>query len=131
MSKKPKQASAPPNWFLPQWRKFRGLSGEKLSELSGFGSKGYVSILERGKRRYNGVMLKKFAEALNCEPWEIISVNPLKRDEPLPPNVDRIVEEVKRVPEDGREEFIDSVKAALDRISKKKKVVKEPVKKKV
>ena len=35
-----------PDWFLPEWREYRGLSQEGLADLSGFGSKGYISDLE-------------------------------------------------------------------------------------
>jgi len=110
-----------PNWFLPEWRKFRGFSQERLAERAGFGSKGYISELESGERRYNEDMLKLFADALGCQPWEILSVNPSLRDQQLPAGVQRIVEEVRRVPEGERDEFIDSVQAALSRLSKKAK----------
>lgn len=121
----------PPDWFLPQWRKYRELSQEKLADLAGFGSKSYVSEVESGKRRYNEDMLKAFAKALGCAPRDIMNVNPLligKGD--LPAGVVSIMDVVRRVPEGEREEFIDSVKAALDRLSKKKKLAAQRKKQK-
>jgi DNA-binding Xre family transcriptional regulator len=62
-------------WFLKEWRKHRGLSQEKLAERLGI-YKGDVSNLENGKRRYNQDILEALAEALACEPADLIMRNP-------------------------------------------------------
>lgn len=61
--------------FLKEWRKFRGLSQEKLAERVGL-HKGDISNYETGKRRYNQDLLEALAEALQCEPADLIMRNP-------------------------------------------------------
>jgi transcriptional regulator with XRE-family HTH domain len=70
MSIRPRQ-----KWFLKEWRKFRGLSQEKLGERIGV-SKGDISNWEKGKRRYNQDLLEQLAEALECEPADLIMRDP-------------------------------------------------------
>ncbi len=62
-------------FFLKQWREYRGLSQQRLAERLDT-SKGYISDLERGKRRYNQDMLELLADALNCEPADILMRDP-------------------------------------------------------
>ena len=64
-----------PRWFLKEWRKYRGYSQERLAELIGT-SKGYISDLERGKRRYNQEILEAAAKALRAEPADILMRDP-------------------------------------------------------
>lgn len=66
-------------WFLKEWRKYRGYSQERLAEMIGT-SAGYLSDLERGKRRYNQDTLEVLAEALSCEPADLIMRDPLKTE---------------------------------------------------
>lgn len=62
---------------LKQWRKFRGLSVEKLAELSGV-SPGQISLLEQNKAGYSDESLVKLADALQCTRGEILDVDPMK-----------------------------------------------------
>ena len=66
-------------WFLKEWRKHRGLSQEKLAERLGI-YKGDVSNLETGKRRYNQDILAALAQALECEPADLIMRDPSSSD---------------------------------------------------
>lgn len=62
-------------WHLKAWRKHRGYTQERLAEMIGT-SKGYVSDLEKGNRRYNQELLEALAEALSCEPADLIMRDP-------------------------------------------------------
>jgi len=62
-------------WRLREWRRHRGYTQERLAEMVGT-SKGYLSDLERGNRRYNEEILNALADALRCEPFELLSVDP-------------------------------------------------------
>lgn len=63
-------------WFLREWRKYRDLSQGKLAERLGT-SKGYISDLEAGRRQYNQDQLEAIADALGCEPADLLIRNPL------------------------------------------------------
>jgi transcriptional regulator with XRE-family HTH domain len=71
--------SARPLWHLKQWRKHRHYTQERLAEMVGMAA-GYLSDLEKGKRRFNQDHLELFAEALNCSPGDLINVDPTKED---------------------------------------------------
>lgn len=62
-------------FFLAEWRKHRGLSQQALADAMGT-SKGYISELERGVRRYNQDLLESAAKALDCSPGDLLSVDP-------------------------------------------------------
>jgi len=62
-------------WYLREWRRYRGYTLQRLAEMTG-ASKGYLSDLERGNRRFNEEILNALAEALRCEPFELLSVHP-------------------------------------------------------
>lgn len=62
-------------WFLREWRKARKLSQEKLAEKFGT-SKGYVSSLESGARRFNWDHIAGFARALDISPAELLGTDP-------------------------------------------------------
>lgn len=69
------ERTARQRWFLKEWRKKRGYSQERLAEIIG-SSKGYISELESGKRRYNQELLESLADALSCEPGDLIVRDP-------------------------------------------------------
>ena len=62
--------------FFVEWRKHRKLTQEAAAAAIGT-SKGYLSDLERGERRYNQDLLEKMAQAYRCEPKDLLSINPL------------------------------------------------------
>jgi transcriptional regulator with XRE-family HTH domain len=61
--------------FLKEWRRHRGYTQERLAEMVGL-SKPYISQLERGERQYNQDLLEAFAEALSCEPADLMMRDP-------------------------------------------------------
>jgi transcriptional regulator with XRE-family HTH domain len=63
--------------FIREWRKFRGLTQERLADRMGI-TRGYVSQVEKGLRRYDQHFLEAAAEALNCEPADLIMRDPTK-----------------------------------------------------
>jgi len=67
------------HWFLREWRKHRGYTQERLAEMIGT-SKAHISNLESGKRQYTQELIELFAEALRCEPADLIVRDPTKPD---------------------------------------------------
>ena len=65
--------------FLKQWREFRGLTQEQLADRVGW-SVGNVSQLERGLQGYSQEGLEALAEALQCDPGQILTVDPTGDD---------------------------------------------------
>lgn len=61
--------------FLKQWREYRGLTQEQLADRVGW-SVGNVSQLERGLQGYSQEGLEALAEALQCDPGQILNVDP-------------------------------------------------------
>jgi transcriptional regulator with XRE-family HTH domain len=61
--------------FLKQWRIYRGLSQERLAMRLGT-SKGHISNLEAGKARWNEDHLAAWADALDCDPVDLLIRNP-------------------------------------------------------
>jgi transcriptional regulator with XRE-family HTH domain len=62
-------------WHLREWRLSRGLSQEQLAERIGT-SKGYVSDLERGERRYNQDLVEGLAGALDISVAQLLGQSP-------------------------------------------------------
>lgn len=65
--------------YIREWRKFRGLILDQLAERVGV-STGNISQLERGNTSYTQPMLEALADALRCEPAELLMRDP-KADE--------------------------------------------------
>jgi transcriptional regulator with XRE-family HTH domain len=58
-------------WYLRQWRKSRHLTLEQLAfRIDTTGAT--ISRLERGKQPYSQPMLEALAEALQCQPGDLI-----------------------------------------------------------
>jgi transcriptional regulator with XRE-family HTH domain len=64
-----------PRHFIRQWRKFRGLTQVRLAERIGQ-THGAISQLERGLVGYTQPTLEALAEALQCEPGDLITRDP-------------------------------------------------------
>jgi transcriptional regulator with XRE-family HTH domain len=64
-----------PRQFFKQWRKHRGLTQEQLAERIGI-ARSYLTKIERGDRRYDQPFLEAAAEALRCEPCDLIMRDP-------------------------------------------------------
>lgn len=65
--------------FLKQWREYRGLTQEALADRVGM-SVSNISQLERGLQGYSDDGLSALAEALQCEPGQILNVDPTDDD---------------------------------------------------
>lgn len=65
--------------FVKQWREYRGLTQEQLAERVGW-SVGNVSQLERGLQGYSQEGLEALADALQCDPGQLLNVDPSRDD---------------------------------------------------
>ena len=88
-------------FYLKNWRLHRGLSQQQLADRLE-SSKGYISDLERGVRRYNQDLLEALAYALMCEPADLLMRDPTKED--------AIWSIWESVPETDRPEVIEMIK---------------------
>jgi len=61
--------------FIREWRKHRHLTQEQLAERIGV-DRGYLSKIESGKRRYDQSFLEAAADALRCDPADLIVRDP-------------------------------------------------------
>jgi transcriptional regulator with XRE-family HTH domain len=61
--------------YIKEWRKHRGLTQEQLAERIGI-ARSYLTKIERGTRRYDQPFLEAAADALRCDPGDIITRNP-------------------------------------------------------
>lgn len=89
--------------MLRQWRKHRGLTQERLAERLGT-SKGYISDLENGKQRYNQQHLEALAEALDCDPVDL-----LIRDPTDPEGIWSIWDRVRPVDQDTARRILEQL----------------------
>jgi DNA-binding Xre family transcriptional regulator len=63
--------------FLKEWRKYRRLTQEQLAERVGWGVSN-VSQLEAGRQGYSQEGLERLADALQCDPGQLLNVDPTK-----------------------------------------------------
>lgn len=63
--------------FLKEWREFRQLTQEQAADRLNM-DRSNLSRAERGEIPYSQPLLEAAAEAYNCEPWDILNVNPQK-----------------------------------------------------
>ena len=66
--------------FFKEWRDFRGLTQEQATSRLGW-SQSKISRIESGATPYNQDDLEAAAEAYNCEPGDLIGVDPFKAGE--------------------------------------------------
>lgn len=76
----PKKASSR-RYFFTEWRKFRSLTQEKLAALAKL-STASISQLETGKQGFTDATLEALAEALQCNPGDLLARNPLDPAQP-------------------------------------------------
>lgn len=67
----------PPRHYVREWRRFRGLTQERLAERTPF-TVGAISQLETGRTSYTQPMLEALAVALDCKAGDLISRDPNK-----------------------------------------------------
>ena len=65
--------------YIKEWRKYRGLTQEQLAERIGI-ARSYLTKIERGTRRYDQPFLEAAADALRCDPGDIITRDPSEPD---------------------------------------------------
>jgi transcriptional regulator with XRE-family HTH domain len=76
----PKEEWEGPHHYVREWRKYRGLTQERLAERTPF-TTGAISQLETGRTKYTQDMIEALAAALDCKPGDLLSRNPLKEGE--------------------------------------------------
>lgn len=96
-----------PRFFFREWRKFRGLNQEELAELVGV-TPSTISQLETAKQGFTDSTLVALAEALHCEPGDLLMRNPLDQDAPW-----SIWDSVKKAPKERREAIVAVVETML------------------
>lgn len=69
------QADRPPH-YIREWRKHRNLTQDRLANRLGK-TQGWVSQIERFEIEYTQGALHAIADALMCEPADLLRVNPL------------------------------------------------------
>ena len=97
-------------YFFREWRTFRGLTQEKLAELTGYAAPG-ISQLEAGKQGFTNTTLEDFARALDCTPADLVGRNPLDDQTP--------VEIWNRIRADDRIQALEVLKAFIKSHPKK------------
>lgn len=88
--------------YVREWRKFRGLTQERLAERTPY-SHGAISQLETGRVKYTQDMLEALALAMNCSPGDLLNVNPLKQGE--------VVDLMRLINDKNRDQAIRVLKA--------------------
>lgn len=69
------KSARPRRTFFQEWRKYRGLTQDQLAERLET-TKSAISKMENGTSRYNQSSLEAWAQALSCEPADLISRPP-------------------------------------------------------
>ncbi len=62
-------------WFLKEWRKHRGLTQQQLADRVET-TKSVISTLENGGQRWNQDLVEALAEALSCDPVDLLIRDP-------------------------------------------------------
>lgn len=88
--------------FVKEWRKFRGLTQERLAERTPF-TTGAISQLETGRTKYTQDMIEALAFALECEPGDLLSRDPTKEGE--------VVDLLSRLSDENKDAAIKMLKA--------------------
>ena len=96
--------------YLKEWRKFRSLTQQAAADAID-SSKGYISDLENGKRRYNQDILEALAELYMCDPADLLSQDPSE-----PEAEAEIVSIWDRIPRDSQA----AARAMLESLTKNK-----------
>ena len=73
---KPRFKDPKPRYYFREWRKYRGFKQEDLAELVGVTAPS-ISQLETGKQGFTDTTLKALADALACQPGDLLMRNPL------------------------------------------------------
>ena len=71
----------PRKYFFREWRDYRGLTQAQLAERVDM-STSFISQLERGEQGFTDSTLALLAEALQCEPGDLLMRNPIDTETP-------------------------------------------------
>lgn len=93
--------------FFRAWRKYRGYTQEELAEMVGVTASA-ISQLETGKQGFMDSTLASLAEALQCEPADLLIRNPLDEDAPW-----SLWDQVKNAPTQKRRDIVAVVQTML------------------
>jgi len=104
---KPNPKPARSRHFIREWRKHRGYSQEELAELVGV-STSSISQLETYKQGFTDTTLQALADALACQPGDLLMRNPLDDDAPW-----SIWDTVKKAAPQKRAEIIAVIETML------------------
>ena len=63
--------------FLREWRQFREMTQEEAAEAIGIMDRSNLARHELGHYPYSQDLLEAAARVYQCEPWDILNVNPL------------------------------------------------------
>jgi transcriptional regulator with XRE-family HTH domain len=77
----PRFKQPPPRYYFKEWRKHRGLTQEKLGARVDL-SASSISQIEHGKQGWTNSTLEALADALNCQPGDLLMRNPLDTEAP-------------------------------------------------
>jgi len=100
------QKKQKPRHFIREWRKYRGLTLERLAERIDV-THGAISQLERGLINYTQPMLEALAVALSCEPADLLQQPPSSTHNEL-------ADYVMRLDAHKREQALRLLRIALD-----------------
>ena len=78
--------------YIGEWRIFRNLTQERLADRVGL-SVPQVSKIENGSQGYRQDTLQAFAEALGCEPADLLRPPPTSQADELRAYVDKLDQE--------------------------------------
>lgn len=73
------KADSKPRHFIREWRKARGLTQEQLASRLNVAVSS-ISQLETGKQGYSQPTLEALADALGCQPADLLMRNPTTKD---------------------------------------------------
>lgn len=94
-------------FYFREWRKRRGYTQEELAAIVGV-TASTISQIESGKQGFTDTTLVALADALTCEPGDLLMRNPLDEDAPW-----SIWDAVKKVPDTKRREIVAVVETML------------------
>lgn len=102
---RPKPLKRP--FFFREWRKHRGHTQEELANIVGV-TAATISQLEAGKQGFTDTTLLALADALACQPGDLLMRNPLDTDAPW-----SIWDNVKKSPDVKRQAIVAVVETML------------------
>lgn len=73
------KADSKPRHFIREWRKAKGLTQEQLANRLNVAVSS-ISQLETGKQGYSQPMLEALADALGCQPADLLMRNPAMKN---------------------------------------------------